>query len=137
MPIEHGAKVRTKDGHQAGHVKHAIWDPSGKKITQYVITTGGLLGHDVIVSPELLESAARDGNEIVLNITKRELDELAHYESDDYTTPPHDWLAPAVYGFPTGGYLWPVAERDVADVAPEEREPSAVEGHAPKVERNF
>jgi hypothetical protein len=137
MPIEHGAKVRTKDGHQAGHVKHAIWDPSGKKITEYVITTGGLLGHDVIVSPELLESAARDGNEIVLNITKRELDELAHYESDDYTTPPHDWLAPAVYGFPTGGYLWPVAERDVADVAPEEREPSAVEGHAPKVERNF
>ena len=137
MPIEHGAKVRTKDGHQAGHVKHAIWDPSGKKIIEYVITTGGLLGHDVIVSPELLESAARDGNEIVLNITKRELDELAHYESDDYTTPPHDWLAPAVYGFPTGGYLWPVAERDVADVAPEEREPSAVEGHAPKVERNF
>jgi hypothetical protein len=137
MPIEHAAKVRTKDGHQAGHVKHAIWDPSGKKITEYVITTGGLLGHDVIVSPELLESAARDGNEIVLNITKRELDELAHYESDDYTTPPHDWLAPAVYGFPTGGYLWPVAERDVADVAPEEREPSAVEGHAPKVERNF
>jgi hypothetical protein len=137
MPIEHGAKVRTKDGHQAGHVKHAIWDPSGKKITEYVITTGGLLGHDVIVSPELLESAARDGNEIVLNITKRELDELAHYESDDYTTPPHDWLAPAVYGFPTGGYLWPVAERDVADVAPEEREPSAVEGHAPKVERDF
>jgi hypothetical protein len=137
MPIEHASKVRTKDGHQAGHVKHAIWDPTGKKITEYVITTGGLLGHDVIVSPELLESAARDGNEIVLNITKRELDELAHYESDDYTTPPHDWLAPAVYGFPTGGYLWPVAERDVADVAPEEREPSAVEGHAPKVERNF
>jgi hypothetical protein len=137
MPIEHAAKVRTKDGHQAGHVKHAIWDPSGKKITEYVITTGGLLGHDVIVSPELLESAARDGNEIVLSITKRELDELAHYESDDYTTPPHDWLAPPVYGFPTGGYLWPVAESDVADVAPEEREPSAVEGHAPQVERNF
>jgi len=129
MPIEHGAKVRTKDGHQAGHVKHAIWDPSGKKITEYVITTGGLLGHDVIVSPELLESAARDGNEIVLSITKRELDELAHYESDDYTTPPPDWLAPAVSGFPAGGYLWPVAQ---ADVAPEEKEPSAVEGHRPK-----
>ena len=137
MPIEHGAKVRTKDGHQAGRVKHAIWDPSGKKITEYVISTGGLLGHDVIVSPELLESAARDGNEIVLNITKRELDELAHYESEDYAAPPSGWLAPAVYGFPTSGYLWPVAERDVADVAPEEREPSAVEGHAPKVERNF
>ena len=25
MPIDHEAKVRTKDGHEAGHVKHAIW----------------------------------------------------------------------------------------------------------------
>ena len=130
MPIDHGAKVRTRDGHQAGHVKHAIWDQNGKKISEYVITTGGLLGHDVIVSPELLERAARDGNEIVLNITKHELDELAHYESADYTTPPADWVAPSVHGFPTGGYLWPVAE---SDIPPEEKEPSTVEGHGPKV----
>jgi len=130
MPIDHGAKVRTKDGHQAGQVKHAIWDPKGKTITEYVITTGGLLGHDVIVSPELVERAPRDGNEIVLNITKHELDELAHYESADYTTPPADWVAPSVYGFPTGGYLWPVAE---SDNPPEEREPSTVEGHGPKM----
>jgi hypothetical protein len=133
MRVDHGAKVRTKDGHQAGHVKHAIWDPGGKKITEYVITTGGLLGHDVIVSPELLESAARDGNEMVLTITKRELDELAHYESDDYTTPPVDWLAPASFGFPTPGYLWPIAK---SDVPPEEKEPSTVEGHSPKVGKN-
>ena len=129
MPIDHGAKVRTKDGHQAGHVKHAIWDPSGEKITEYVITTGGLLGHDVIVSPELLEGAARDGKDIVLNITKRELDELAHYESDEYAAPPAGWLAPGVYGFPTSGYLWPLGE---SDVAPDEKEPAAVEGHRPK-----
>jgi hypothetical protein len=111
-------------------VKYAIWDPSGKRITEYVIHTSGLLGHDVIVSPELLESAGRDGDEIVLTVTKRELDDLARYEANDYGTPPADWLAPAVYGFPTGGYLWPVANDEIA---PEEREPSAVEGHAPKV----
>jgi hypothetical protein len=134
MPIDHGAKVRTKDGHQAGHVKHAIWDPTGKKITEYVISTGGLLGHDVIVSPELLETSARDGNELVLSITKRELDELAHYEADDYAAPPAEWLAPAIHGFPTSGYLWPIAE---SDVAPEERQPSTVEGHAPRVGKTF
>jgi hypothetical protein len=134
MRIQHEAKVRTKDGHQAGHVKHAIWDPSGKKITEYVIATGGLLGHDVIVSPELLETAGRDGNEILLKITKHELDELAHYESADYTTPPAEWLAPSVYGFPTGGYLWPVAE---GDVAPVDRQPSNVEGHSPKIRESL
>jgi hypothetical protein len=117
MPIDHGAKVRTRDGHQAGHVKHAIWDQNGKKISEYVITTGGLLGHDVIVSPELLERAARDGNEIVLNITKHELDELAHYESADYTTPPADWVAPTVSGFPAGGHLFPVTESETAQIA--------------------
>jgi hypothetical protein len=117
MPIDHGAKVRTKDGHQAGHVKHAIWDLNGKKIAEYVIASGGLLGHDVIVSPELLESAARDGNQIVLNITKHELDELAHYESADYTTPPPDWDAPAVSGFPAGGHLFPVTASETAHFA--------------------
>jgi hypothetical protein len=118
MPIDHGAKVRTKDGHQAGHVKHAIWDANGKRITEYVITTGGLLGHDVIVSPELLERSARDGNEIVLNITKHELDELAHYESDDYTVPPVDWVAPTVSGFPAGGHLFPATEREITHIEP-------------------
>ena len=117
MPIDHGAKVRTKDGRQAGHVKHAIWDQNGRKITEYVITTGGLLGHDVIVSPELLEPAVRDGNEIVLNITKHELDELAHYESGDYTTPPTDWVAPTVSGFPAGGHLFPTTESETALMA--------------------
>ena len=37
MRIDHGAKVRTKDGHDAGHLKHAIWDPSGEEIDQFVI----------------------------------------------------------------------------------------------------
>jgi hypothetical protein len=141
MSIDHGAKVRTKDGHQAGHVKHAIWDPSGKRILEYVISTGGLLGHDVIVSPELLESAARDGNEIVLNITKRELDELAHFESDDYAAPPSDWLAPTVYGFPTGGYLWPVAEMDdprvERDASTEEVAHTPDVAHSPRVTRKI
>lgn len=115
MPIDHGAKVRTKDGHQAGHVKHAIWDESGKKIGEYVIATGGLLGHEVIVSPELLESAARDGNEIVLNISKHELDELARYESADYAAPPAEWVAPT--GFPAGGHLFPGTEKEIAHIA--------------------
>src|SRR4026209_1505767 len=109
MPIE--TRVRTKDGHEAGHLKHAIWDANGQKITEYVIATGGVLGHDVIVSPELLEGAPRKGDELVLNIDKNELDELAHYESDDYAPPPAEWVAPTVSGFPAGGPLFPAAER--------------------------
>jgi hypothetical protein len=112
MRIDLGEKVRTKDGHEAGHVKQAIWDSNGKEITQFVIATGGLIGHDVIVSKEMLETAARDGSEIVLDINKRDFDELARYEAAAYTAPPADWLA--VSGFPAGGHLFPLEKEDIA-----------------------
>lgn len=121
MRIDQGTKLRTKDGHDAGEVKQAIWDPNGKEITQFVVSTGGLLGHDVIVSPEVLEGGTRDGSAIVLDMSKHELDELAHYDSTDYAAPPADWQAPSVHGFPSGGHLFPVSEAEtvpVADVPP-------------------
>jgi hypothetical protein len=40
----------------------------------------------------------------VLNMSKHELDELAHYESTDYAPPPTDWHAPSASGLPVG---WP------------------------------
>ena len=134
MRIDHGAKVRTKDGHDAGEVKHAIWDPDGTSITQYVVATGGLLGHDVIVSPELLESGTRDGSAIVLNMTKHELDELAHYESTDYAAPPAGWQAPSVHGFPSGGYLFPVAEAETVPAA--DAPPTAGQSRGPAVKKS-
>lgn len=134
MRIDLGAKVRTKDGHNAGEVKQAIWDPSGNEITQFVVTTGGLLGHDVIMSPELLGSAARDGSAIVLDISKHELDELAHYEPTAYTTPPADWRAPSVHGFPSGDYLWPVTKAET--VPARESAPSAGQSRGPKVTKS-
>jgi hypothetical protein len=133
MRIEHEAKVRTKDGHDAGHVKHAIWDPDGSSITQYVVATGGLLGHDVVVSPELLESGTRDGSAIVLNMTKHELDELSHYESAEYAPPPADWRAPSVHGFPSGGYLWPVTEAETVPV--DDAPPTAGQSRGPAVKK--
>ncbi|HEV8229467.1 MAG TPA: PRC-barrel domain-containing protein [Candidatus Limnocylindria bacterium] len=124
MRIDLGAKVRTKDGHEAGHIKQAIFDPRTNEITSYVVNTGGLLGHDVIVSNEMIESATSGGGEILINIDKADLDDLSRYEASEYTTPPAGWLAPAVYGFPVGGYLWPVTDseipRTVESPAPEE-----------------
>jgi len=133
MRIDLETKVRTKDGHDAGEVKQAIWDPRGNQITQYVISTGGLLGHDVIVSPELLEGATRDGSAIVVNMNKHELDELAHYEPEAYAPPPPDWRAPSAIGFPSGGYLWPVTEAETVPVDDSPPSPGQSRGpQAPK-----
>ncbi len=121
MRIDLDAAVRTKDGHRAGNVKGAIWDPKANEISEFVIKTGGLLGRDVLVSRDVLDRASREGDEIVVDLTKSELDELATYETGAYESPPPGWFAPAAYGFPAGGYLWPVGSTEpVAEPAPKE-----------------
>jgi sporulation protein YlmC with PRC-barrel domain len=121
MRIDLHAAVRTSDGHGAGHIKSAIWDPAKNEISEFVIATGGLLGRDVLISREVLERASRDGQEIVLDLTKGELDQFATYDTSAYEAPPPGWLAPAAYGFPVGGYLWPVGPTEVLpEPAPKE-----------------
>lgn len=130
MRIDLGAKVRTKDGGHAGHIKQAIWDPRRNEIIEYVVSTGGLLSHDAIVSSEMLESATRDGGEIVLDITKHDLDELARFEPTAYTTPPAEWLAPSAYSFPSGGYLFPLSD---SPPTPDEAAPSEELGRGRRI----
>jgi sporulation protein YlmC with PRC-barrel domain len=109
MRIELDAKVRTKDGHRAGSVRRVILDPASNEINNYVVSTGGLLGHDVVVSRELLEHASRDGDEIVLGLSKDELDHLEPYADDAFAPPPYGFLAPAAYDYPTAAYLLPMS----------------------------
>ncbi|MGH2491913.1 MAG: PRC-barrel domain-containing protein [Candidatus Limnocylindria bacterium] len=109
MRIELGAKVRTNDGHGAGHIKQALWDPKANQVIGYVIDTGGLLGHEVVISREMVEDARRDDDQIVLGLSKKELDELARFEEAEYEPAPAGWLPPAVYGgWPAAGIVWPV-----------------------------
>jgi sporulation protein YlmC with PRC-barrel domain len=139
MRIDLGAKVRTKDGHGAGHVKKVVWDPRANRIIAYVINTGGLLGHEVVISPEVLEAAAREGDELVINLTKKELGDLARYEEAEYTAPPPDWTAPDFHALPTAGYLWPIGYMDVApSIVPprhpqEDHEEHQERGHSPQI----
>ena len=109
MRIDLDAKIRTKDGHRAGTVQRVILDPRSSEINEYVVSTGGLLGHDVIVSRELLEGASRDGDEVVLDLTKDELNKLEPYQVDAYAPPPYGFLAPSAYDYPTAAYLFPLA----------------------------
>lgn len=109
MRIDLDANVRTNDGHRAGSVQRVILDPASNEINEYVVSTGGLLGHDVIVSREVLESASRDGEEVVLDLTKDELDKLEPFRSDAYAPPPYGFLAPAAYDYPAAAYLFPLA----------------------------
>jgi len=112
MRVELDAKVRTRDGQAAGSVQRAIIDPQANEVTEFVVSTGGLFGHDVLVPRERLESATREGDSIRLNLSKDELKSLPEFAPARYTVPEAGWIPPSGHGYPLGSMLWPVGYAD-------------------------
>ncbi len=110
MQVDLDAKVRTRDGETAGQVKRAIIDPQAKEISDFVISTGGLFGHDVLVPRGRLEASTREGDVIRLDLTLDELKVLPEYDPSDYTVPATGWLPPSGVAYPIGGLLLPVGD---------------------------
>lgn len=108
MRFDLGATVRTKDGHDAGKVRRVIVDPATERITGFVVSTGGLLGREVIVGEDAFEAADAGGATVTLSLTKDELDTQPTFEESDYVVPQVGWTAPTGYEFPPNAYLWPI-----------------------------
>jgi sporulation protein YlmC with PRC-barrel domain len=131
MRLDLNAKVRTSDGHDAGNVHRVLVDPESERITGIVISTRRLLGRDVIISEDMLRSATPDGETIVLNLTKRELDSQPTFEETDYVVPPPGWTGATLgYTVPPSMYLWP-ADRAAGDATAPVR-PAIEKGFAVK-----
>lgn len=131
MRVDLNAKVRTSDGHEAGNVHRVLVDPETERITGFVVSTGRLLGRDVIVSEEMFAEASPAGDTITLNLTKRELDTQPTFEQGDYVIPPAGWAGPNLgYTVPPEAFLWP-ADSVLADVGERSR-PSIKKGDTVK-----
>ena len=115
MRIQLGATVKTKDGHRAGNVSRVVWDPEQNEISEFVLTTSGLLGHDVVISREVLEQATPSGDEIVIELTKHELDGLEHYDERAYAPPPYGWMLPAESKYEADAFLFPTVSDEPAE----------------------
>jgi sporulation protein YlmC with PRC-barrel domain len=109
MRLDLDAKVRARDGEEIGSVDRAIVDPRTDELTHIVVSTGALFGRDIMVRREDLEQGARDGDTIQLSLSKDELEQRSDFVPEQYVPPPPTWVAPAGYGFPASGYVWPVA----------------------------
>jgi uncharacterized protein YrrD len=108
MRIDLNAKVRTKDGHEAGKIHKVLVDPQTERITGFVVSTGRLLGRDVIVSEDMFADASPEGDTITLTLTKHELDTQPSFEEGDFVVPPVGWSAPSLgYSVPPEAFLWP------------------------------
>jgi sporulation protein YlmC with PRC-barrel domain len=109
MRIDLNARVRTRDGHDAGNIHRVLVDPETSRITGFVVSTRRLLGRDVIVGEDMFMEAAPEGDTVTLNLTKRELDSQPTFEEGDYVLPPVGWSPPTLgYAIPPEAFLWPV-----------------------------
>jgi uncharacterized protein YrrD len=131
MRIDLNARIRTSEGHEAGKVHRVLIDPATERITGFVVSTGRLLGRDVIVGEDMFANASADGETITLNLTKKELDTQPSFEEDDFVVPPAGWSAPNLgYAIPPESFLWP-ADSALADIGERSR-PSIKKGDTVK-----
>src|SRR5687767_4782892 len=108
MRVDLNARVRTSDGHEAGKIHRVLVDPGTGRITGFVVSTGRLLGRDVIVGEDIFADASPEGDTITLTLTKQELDAQPTFEEGDFVIPPGGWSAPNLgYAVPPEAFLWP------------------------------
>ena len=108
MRVDLDAKVRTRDGEDAGSVERVVLNPETKTVTHFVLSTGGLLGRNVLMPRDELERADRDGDAIRVRLTKDELEQLPTFRDADYMSPPAGWVPPVGLTYPYGGIVWPM-----------------------------
>jgi uncharacterized protein YrrD len=108
MRIDLHAKVLTREREPAGNLEQAVIDPRTNEVTDFVVSTGGLFGKDVLVPHAEVDQASTEGDVLRLRLGKRELERLPAYEPAQYGAPPQGWIAPLDYAFPAAGYLWPI-----------------------------
>jgi sporulation protein YlmC with PRC-barrel domain len=129
MRVDLDAKVLARDGEHIGSVDRAIVDPNTDEVMSIVVRTGAVFGRDIVVAREELEQAAEDGDSIRLSLTKDELEQMPDFAPEQFSAVPPTWVAPAGYGFPASGYVWPVAMDpiDPAATVPMVTEPIAAD----------
>jgi uncharacterized protein YrrD len=103
--IDTGYEVLDSGGNKVGSVAYLVVDPQKLHLTDVVVSTGAILGRDVVVPTDAIDSVA--GGKVHLNVDKQQVQSYSDYIEINYRQPPQDWTPPAGYMYPTAGMLWP------------------------------
>jgi sporulation protein YlmC with PRC-barrel domain len=103
--ITGGEDVVDSTGAKVGTVAYAVIKPPEMHMTDIVVSTGALLGRDIVVPTEQI--AGMSGGRVHLSIDKKELETLKDYVEVHYDQPPETWAAEAGYMYPSQSVLWP------------------------------
>jgi sporulation protein YlmC with PRC-barrel domain len=119
------AKVVGSDGTELGKVGCVVVRPPQFEITDIVVTTGSLLGRDIVVPIDHVTGSNED--HVQLDLLKKQLDGLEDYVEAHYDRPPDDWYATSGMYYAGTPALWPAGSY-VGSYIPV---PSSVEVNAP------
>lgn len=103
--IRIGADVISSAGDKVGSVAYVVVHPPEMHVTDIVVSTGAILGRDVLVAVDKVNRIA-DG-QIHLSIDKDQLEKCEDYVEVEYEGPPPEWAPATGWGYPAGGTLWP------------------------------
>lgn len=114
--IDIGADVIGSDGKKVGTVAYVVVRPAELRLTDIVVSTGVLLGREVVIPAHLIREVEDD--RVYLSIDKDELNHYPDYIEIDYEKPPTGWVPPEGLYYPPAGMLWPVGSYypEAADV---------------------
>lgn len=104
--IDIGADVIGSTGDKVGTVGYVVVQPPEMHVTDIVVSTGAILGRDVVVPVDKIEEVA-DGK-VHLTIDQEELGQCPDYVEVQYQAPPANWAPATGFMYPDGAMLSPV-----------------------------
>ena len=105
MQITANARVIGSDGHDLGHVRRVVIDPTNNEVLDIVVRQGTLVTQDRVVP--LADVAGSDGEHVHLRIDAKAVESLEPFE-EEYYLPASDTAADLPAGaLPPASYWYP------------------------------
>ncbi|GAC1469482.1 MAG: hypothetical protein PVSMB7_18830 [Chloroflexota bacterium] len=103
--ITGGEEVVDSVGQKVGTVAYIVVRPPELHMTDIVVSTGPLLGRDIVVSTS--EIGGMSDGRVHLTVDKDGLEEHKDYVEIHYEGPPENWAPEGGFLYPTQSVLWP------------------------------
>ncbi len=105
--IDTGEDVIGSDGAKLGSVAYVVVHPPRMNVTDLVVSTGAILGRDIVVPIDAVQSIAN--GKVQLSMDKGQLNSCPDFVDVKYAAPPASWVPPASSYFPRSAVRWPSA----------------------------
>jgi uncharacterized protein YrrD len=88
MQFKQDATVQTADGQNLGRIAYVVIDPATSEVTHFVVREGLIFTDERVVDVDLVASSTED--EVTLNRTAEQLDDLIPFEEEQFVRLPED-----------------------------------------------